>query len=213
MSEPAATAAAPVLEVRGLGFSRRDERVFGPLDFVAHAGETLLVEGDNGSGKTTLLRILATTLHADEGEVRLDGEPLSRDAAAGRVILLGHHLGLKGDLTVLENLRYVEGLYGRRHDVSAVSAIESVELAGFEDEPVRQLSAGQRKRAALARLLLVPAGIWLLDEPWANLDRHGISLVNRLLERHARSGGTTLATSHGTVSWFTGEARRVELSP
>ena len=211
MSDSTSTVA--LLQARGLAFARRDEPVFGPLDFAVHAGELVLVEGDNGSGKTTLMRILAAMLHGHAGEVLLHGRRLERDRAAGEILYLGHHLGLKADLTVLENLRYTQGLYGRRRGVSPSSAIEGVELAGYEHEPVKQLSAGQKKRVALARLLLVPAAIWLLDEPWANLDRHGIALVNRLLERHVGEGGAALATSHGTVRYVQGDVRCIGLSP
>lgn len=202
-----------LLEARGLAFARREEPVFGPLDLVLHAGEVLLIEGDNGSGKTTLLRILAAMLRADEGEVRLHGEVLDRDAAAGEILFLGHHLGLKADLGVLQNLNYLCGLYGNRRGMSPLDAIDGVGLAGFEHEPLRQLSAGQKKRAALARLLLLPAAIWLLDEPWANLDRHGIALVNHLLERHVHAGGAALASSHGTVDYLRGSHRHLVLSP
>jgi heme exporter protein A len=90
-------------------------------------------------------------------------------------------------------------------------ALRDVGLAGYEDEPVRRLSAGQKKRAALARLLLVPATLWLLDEPYANLDRHGIALVNRLLERHIGDGGAALVTSHGAVSFHGGEPQRIRM--
>ncbi len=202
----------PVLEVQDLAFERRDEPVFEALDFVLTAGEVVLVEGDNGSGKTTLLRILASVLKADAGKILLHGMPLTRERAAGTVVYLGHKLGLKADLTVLENLRYTRGLYGSRSGRSPAAVIEAVELAGYEDEPVRTLSAGQKKRVALARLLLVPAGIWLLDEPWANLDRHGIKLVNHLLVRHVTEGGAVLATSHGTVPFFEGRARTIRLA-
>lgn len=206
------TSSAPLLEARALRYLRQDEPIFGPLDFALYAGEVVLVEGDNGSGKTTLLRVLTGLAHVDEGEILLYGEPLTRLRAAGEVSFLGHHLGLKSDLSPLENLRVAEGLYGRRKGVSAVTAIDGVGLAGYEHELVRRLSAGQKKRAALARLMLIPAALWLLDEPYANLDREGIALVNRLLERHTMAGGAALVTSHGAVTYLRGEPRRIELS-
>ncbi|QWT21773.1 heme ABC exporter ATP-binding protein CcmA [Bacillus sp. NP157] len=201
----------PLLEARALSFLRQDEAVFGPVDFALHDGEVALVEGDNGSGKTTLMRVLTGMLHADEGEVLLDGAPFSLDTMAGAVVFLGHHLGLKFDLSARENLALSIGLYGVREGIDSDAALAEVGLAGFEDEPVRRLSAGQKKRAALARLLLLPARVWLLDEPYANLDREGIALVNRLLHDHAGRGGAALVTSHGAVS-FAGDApRRIRL--
>jgi heme exporter protein A len=207
----AAADTAPLLEARALSFLRQDEPVFGPLDFALHGGEVALVEGDNGSGKTTLMRVLTGLLRPGEGEVRLDGAPFSLDTMAGAVVFLGHHLGLKLDLSARENLRVSIGLYGRRDGTSIAAALAEVGLAGFEDEPVRRLSAGQKKRAALARLLVLPARVWLLDEPYANLDREGIALVNRLLQGHAARGGAALVTSHGAVSFAGGEPRRIRL--
>lgn len=205
-SEPAI-----LLEARALSFLRQDEAVFGPLDFTLHAGEIALVEGDNGSGKTTLMRVLTGMLRAGEGEVRLEGSTFSLDTMAGSVVFLGHHLGLKFDLSPRENLAVSTGLYGVRDGANPDAALAEVGLAGFEDEPVRRLSAGQKKRAALARLLLVPARVWLLDEPYANLDREGIAMVNRLLESHTARGGAALVTSHGAVSFAGGEPRRIRL--
>jgi len=201
-----------LFEARDLHFQRQDEPVFGPLDVRLESGEVLLVEGDNGSGKTTLLRVIAGLLHADGGSMHLEGKPLDRDRAQGRLILLAHQLGLKGDLSPLENLRVVAGLYGRRADMTPHDALQTVGLQGYEHEPVRQLSAGQKKRAALARLLLLEADVWLLDEPFANLDREGIALVNRLIEEHAASGGAAMVTSHGAVTFLHGEPRRLRLS-
>ena len=201
----------PLLAASSLSFFRQDEPVFGPLDFELQAGQLALVEGDNGSGKTTLLRILAGLLHIDQGELRWHGEPLRRDACAGDIIFLGHQLGLKGDLSPRENLRIAAGLHGARPGMDAALALCEVGLSGYEDEPVRRLSAGQKKRAALARLRLVPAALWLLDEPYANLDRHGIALVNRLLGEHIGAGGAALVTSHGAVSFHGGEPQRIRM--
>lgn len=208
------TAAAPVmplLEARALSFHRQDEPVFAPLDFQLHAGELALIEGDNGSGKTTLLRMLAGLLHVGMGELRWRGAPLQRDDCAGEILFLGHQLGLKADLSPRENLRIAAGLHGAREGASAAAVLADIGLRGYEDEPVRRLSAGQKKRAALARLLLLPATLWLLDEPYANLDRTGIAMVNDLLESHTDRGGAAMVTSHGTVSFHGGEPRRIRM--
>ncbi|MEO8011637.1 MAG: heme ABC exporter ATP-binding protein CcmA, partial [Dokdonella sp.] len=182
----------PLLEARGLAFARNDEPVFGPINFTLHAGEVVLIEGDNGAGKTTLLKVLSGLLEPSAGEIRLNGETLTLARLSHQVALLGHQPGLKGDLTPLENLRFAIGVFGLRAGITLHMALTSVGLEGFEDVPTRQLSAGQKKRVALARLLLVPAALWLLDEPYANLDREGIDLVNRLLDAHARRHGTAL---------------------
>lgn len=201
----------PLLEARGLSFHRQDEPVFAPLDFQLCAGELALVEGDNGSGKTTLLRMLAGLLHVGSGELRWRGEPMQRDHCLGQILFLGHQLGLKADLSPRENLRFAAGLQGQHAGQTASSVLIDIGLSGYEDEPVRRLSAGQKKRAAMARLLLLPAALWLLDEPYANLDRNGIALVNDLLERHTDAGGAAMVTSHGAVSFHGGEPRRIRM--
>ncbi|ANB16285.1 ABC transporter involved in cytochrome c biogenesis, ATPase component CcmA [Dokdonella koreensis DS-123] len=202
----------PLLEARGLAFARNEEAIFGPLGFRLYAGDVVLIEGDNGAGKTTLLRVLSGLLEA-EGEILLDGEPLTLARLARQVAVLGHQPGLKTDLTPLENLRFAIGVSGLRPGVSPRMALGSVGLEGYEDVPARQLSAGQKKRVALARLLLVPAALWLLDEPYANLDRGGIDLVNRLLDTHARRGGAALVTSHGAYAFTSGTPRRLPIRP
>jgi len=200
-----------LLETRALGFHRQDEPVFTTLSFRLRAGELGLIEGDNGSGKTTLMRILAGLLHVDEGELYWRGESLQRDRCSGEILFLGHQLGLKADLSPSENLRIAVGLHGYREPTDIPAALAEVGLSGYEDEPVRRLSAGQKKRAALARLVLLPATLWLLDEPYANLDRTGIALVNRLLEEHLARDGAALVTSHGAVSFHGGEPQRIRM--
>lgn len=202
----------PLLQARGLKFARNDDPVFGPLDFHVNAGEALLVQGGNGSGKTTLLRILAGLLRPSAGMVEIDGVPAERETIAQRTALLGHLLGHKGDLTAEENLRFAIGLYGRRPDADPSRALAEVGLAGFEDSLARGLSAGQKKRLALARLLLLPAPLWLMDEPYANLDLPGIALVNRMVEAHVREGGAALITSHGAYATPAVRSRMLELS-
>jgi len=201
----------PLLQARALGFARNEEPIFGPLDFSLHAGDVVLMEGDNGSGKTTLLKVLSGLLEATCGEVLLHGAPLTLAKLSHQVALLGHLLGLKLELSALENLRFAIGLGGVRAGLTPQLALASVGLEGYEDQPLRMLSAGQRKRVALARLLLVPAALWLLDEPYANLDREGIELVNRILDNHARRGGAALITSHGAYAFTSGTPRRIAL--
>lgn len=190
----------PLLGARGLSFARNDAPVFGPLDFAVDTGEALLVQGDNGAGKTSLLRVLAGLLRADAGEVAIDGRVASVALRARAIAYLGHLPALKADLTAMENLRFLCGLHGRRRGQRIEDALGIVGLAGHDDALARQLSAGQKKRLSLARLWLSPAPLWLLDEPYANLDLEGIELVNRMVQAHLRHGGAALVTTHGAYA-------------
>lgn len=192
--------APPLLAARGLSFARNDEAVFGPLDFSVDAGEALLVQGDNGAGKTTLLRVLSGLLRADVGEVDIDGERARTSRRARAIAYMGHLPGFKADLNTLENLEFLCGLQGRRRNQNPVNALGIVGLAGYQDALARQLSAGQKRRLSLARLWLSPAPLWLLDEPYANLDLQGIELVNRMVQAHLRAGGAALVTTHGAYA-------------
>ncbi len=210
MTDPASTR-PPLLSATGLRFSRDDEPVFGPLDLAVDTGEALLVQGGNGAGKTTLLRVLAGLLRADAGEVRIDGRPATAAERAGVIGYVGHLPGLKGDLTAVENLDCLGGLQGVRGGVSPIDALDTVGLAGYDDALARQLSAGQRKRLSLARLWLSPVALWLLDEPYANLDLEGIELVNRLVREHLHAGGAALLTTHGAYAAPPVRTRLLEL--
>lgn len=191
---------APLLAVRDLAFARDDLPIFGPLGFAVHAGEALLVQGGNGAGKTTLLRVLAGLLRADSGTITIEGCAADAASRARHIAYLGHLPGLKADLSALQNLHYLCGLHGQRPRQQPEAALAIVGLAGFEDAAVRTLSAGQKKRLGLARLWLSPAPLWLLDEPYANLDLQGITLVNRMVQAHLHEGGAALITTHGAYA-------------
>ena len=191
-------AAAPLLECKGLCFSRNEEPIFGPLDFHLAPGQALQVLGDNGSGKTTLLRVLAGLLPASAGEVRFAGHVVNQEHLARGCAFLGHLPGHKGELSALENLRFTAAMLNT--PLSAERALAEVGLAGYEDNLARRLSAGQNKRLALARLRLSPARLWLLDEPYANLDLDGIALVNTLITGHVDNGGAVFLTTHGAYA-------------
>lgn len=192
--------APPLLSAQALRFTRNDMPVFGPIDFEVAAGEALLVQGDNGAGKTTLLKVLAGLLRADGGELTLRGQPADAGQRAKVIGYLGHLPGQKADLSALENLRFLCGLHGSRPGMSLEGAMATVGLAGYEDALARQMSAGQRKRLSLARLWLSPAPLWLMDEPYANLDLEGIELVNRMVQAHLREGGGAMVTTHGAYA-------------
>ena len=194
------SANAALLSVRGLAFARNERPVFGPLAFEVVAGEALLVQGGNGAGKTTLLRVLAGLLRAEVGDVRIAGAPADHHARSRHVAYLGHLPALKADLSAEQNLRFLCGLHGARRGRAIDAALARVGLAGHDDALARQLSAGQKKRLSLARLWLSPAPLWLLDEPYANLDLDGIALVNALVGEHLGDGGAALVTTHGAYA-------------
>ncbi len=176
-----------MLTVSQLAFERYFQPVFKPLDFQLDAGGLLLVTGANGCGKTTLIRLLAGILTASEGNIK--------STAAGTAYV-GHLLAIKDDLTVVENVRFARDFLGSgTRSVAAV--IEQLGLYRVADQLARTLSAGQRKRCALARLLLSRAELWLLDEPYSNLDNEGIGLVDRLLQEHSSDGGACVVATHG----------------
>lgn len=203
------TPSAALLDCRGLAFARNDEPVFGPLDFALHPGEALQVHGGNGRGKTTLLRVLAGLLPASAGEVHFEGRVVDRDHLARGCAFLGHQHGHKGELTTLENLEFSLALQGGKGDTG--QALANVGLFGYEDVLARRMSAGQNKRLALARLSLSPAKLWLLDEPYANLDLGGIDLVNAMLGKHIAHGGAALLTTHGAYAAPPVPVRTLEL--
>ncbi|BBL69494.1 cytochrome c biogenesis heme-transporting ATPase CcmA [Methylogaea oryzae] len=189
------------LLVDNLECQRGDRVLFSGLNFQVEAGQLLLVEGENGAGKTSLLRLLCGLSRPAAGEVRWRGENIARHRAQfhNDMAYFGHHGGVKLELTALENLVAASAL--RRHVtvIEMEEALYQVGLGGFEDIPGRRLSAGQKQRLALARLLLSQATLWIMDEPFTALDVDGIALVGGLLERHAANGGLAVLTSHQPV--------------
>ncbi|MFC1689108.1 heme ABC exporter ATP-binding protein CcmA [Pseudomonadota bacterium] len=168
-------------------FERYFEPVFEPVDFELKSGELLLVTGANGCGKTTLIRVLAGILHPTSGSI---------DLQAAGMAYVGHYLGIKDDLSVLENLRFMRDFLGTS-GTSCEELISEVGLTRVVEQQARTLSAGQRKRCALARLLVSQAQLWLLDEPYSNLDQEGVELVDRLLDNHLGAGGACVLATHG----------------
>ena len=206
------SAPAALLVARGLTYHRNQDRIFGPLDLHVDSGEAVLVRGGNGAGKTTLLRVLAGLLEATGGAATLLGEAVDTDHLARHCGYLGHRLGHKAELSCLDNLRYAAGLQGRTADIDALEgALAAVGLAGYEDTPAGRMSAGQNKRLALARLTLHPGTLWLMDEPYANLDLEGIALVDRMIGAHTAAGGGAFITTHGAYAAPPGRVRVLEL--
>ncbi|MCK2184627.1 cytochrome c biogenesis heme-transporting ATPase CcmA [Halomonas getboli] len=187
------------LQARRLACERDDRWLFRDLDLEIRAGEILRVEGPNGSGKTTLLKILSGQLMDHEGEVLWNGAPLRRARRdfLANLLYLGHAPGVKTALTPLENLAWYQALAGERGDEpTRLAALERFGLAGFEDLPAAQLSAGQQRRVALARLELTPRPLWVLDEPFTAIDRDGVIALEARLEAHTERGGGVLVTTH-----------------
>jgi heme exporter protein A len=176
-----------MISVAHLSYERYFRPVFRPVDFRLDPGGLLLVTGANGCGKTTLIRVLAGILVPSAGilEVR-----------AGRIAHVGHQLAVKDDLSVLENLRFMRAFMGRG-SVSLEAAVQRLGLRRVAGQLARTLSAGQRKRCALARLLLSPADLWLLDEPYASLDAEGTERLDSLLQQHLTAGGSCVMATHG----------------
>jgi len=185
-----------------LACSRGERRLFGGLSFALDGGDWLHVKGENGSGKTTLLRTLIGLSPPDEGEVRWRGADTRQNADDYRraFVYLGHQAGLKEELTPLENLRLSLALDGfATDDDKLLDALRRMGLQGREDLPSRVLSAGQKRRVLLARLLLRPADLWVLDEPFSALDAAGIELLSTMIADHLGSGGIAVLTSHQTM--------------
>ena len=201
------------LEAHGLECIRDDRTLFSELAFRIETGQALLLEGRNGSGKTSLLRILCGIRLPDAGAVTWCGEDINRLGPDyhEHTAYVGHRDGIKQDLTPLENLLMARAL-GVPGPVTAQEALEQVDLYGFEDIPTRNLSAGQQRRLALARLLVTSARLWILDEPFTSLDVHGIRVIEGLMESHTARGGMLAMTSHHTVNLNDTTVERINLS-
>ncbi|MEA3024579.1 MAG: heme exporter protein [Alphaproteobacteria bacterium] len=185
------------LSGRDLACLRGGREVFAGLNFAAESGEALVVTGHNGAGKTTLLRLIAGLLEPAQGEIELSGG--AADASLPeQAHYLGHCDALKPALTVLENLQFWYAFLGGR-DAPAASALDAVGLAGLAGLPAGYLSAGQRRRLSVARLLAAPRPVWLLDEPTAALDSAGQQRLLGLMQAHLAGGGIIVAATHGPL--------------
>jgi heme exporter protein A len=194
--------APTVLEIVDLACRRSGRQVFDRLSFVLGAGELLALTGRNGSGKTTLLRALALLVRPDAGTIRWQGADIRAEPETwrGRLAWLGHLEGLKGDLSVRENLLVAERLRGAPPAEDRLDgALVAFDLAGLAARPVRSLSAGQRRRVALARVVLSQAPLWLLDEPLNALDAPAQAAFRLALENHLAVGGLVIAATHADL--------------
>lgn len=191
-----------MLSAHGLTCVRGDRRLFTGLDLAVDAGEWLHVRGENGAGKTSLLRLLAGLSQPAEGEIRWCGQSI-RDADSPyrqNLLFFGHHGALKEDLTAMENLAFAAAIDGADlQELSAMQALYRFGLKGREDLPVRVLSAGQKRRVMLARLVTRKAKLWVLDEPFTALDVKAVELLSVLISEHVADGGIAVLTSHQTM--------------
>ncbi len=200
-----------LLKAEGLTLFRGETCLIRDLHFALDAGEALLLMGPNGSGKTSLLRALAGLMDVEDGEISWRGQS-SRVAGQDFRADIGwfaHRTGFKGDLTIVENLLTEAGL--RALDLAQLApALARLGLDSRAELPFRALSAGQQRRAALARLVLCDATLWIMDEPLTNLDADGQSLVAELIQEHLARQGACLLASHQPLDAFPG-LRHLEL--
>jgi heme exporter protein A len=213
------SASEPALRpgVRLDGVARRfgQRWVLRGIDLAVEPGEVLVITGRNGSGKTTLLRIVGTLLRPTRGSASVFGSDTVRaaDEVRGHVGLLGHNNSLYDDLTATENLAFSLRMVGRPADRAAIdAALAEVGLSHARGERVRGFSAGMRRRLGLARLMLRPPRLLLLDEPYATFDQDGIEAVNLFVRQTARASGVVLLATHDMARAIEVMTRRVHLA-
>ena len=190
------------LSVEKVHVWRGDRHVLRGVSLDVHPGELMHVSGPNGTGKTTLLRVVSGLLRPEKGSVAWQGRSIAATAAEYQSALAyaSHEPALKSDLTALENLRFTVGLKRRVTAAELRSSLERTGVANCADLPARVLSAGQRRRVAMARVLAFQADLWLLDEPYTNLDASGSSLLSALLAEHVEQGGVALVVAHHVLN-------------
>lgn len=187
-----------LLELKHLGCERDGRVLFAGLDVTINAGDIVQIEGPNGAGKTTLLRALTGLLPDYEGSITWRGESVSKNRVdyLSELLFLGHLPGVKKTLSPRENLAFLSRLH-QAVDINAIdSSLEKVGLFGYEDVPGHQLSAGQLRRIALARLYFSTAPLWILDEPFTAIDKQGVANLEALFTEHASRGGCVILTTH-----------------
>ena len=190
-----------LVQVQDLTCERAGRRVFRHLNFAVATGQALTLEGPNGAGKTSALRMLAGFLPQVSGEIRFQahaGYEVTDAEERGRLVgWMGHYDGVKAQLTVAENARFFAALHGSR--VDPMTILDRVGIARLADVPAQYLSAGQRRRLSLARLILSNRPLWLMDEPLSSLDAAGRRLTAELIGEHCDDGGIAIIATHETL--------------
>ncbi|HSH91202.1 MAG TPA: cytochrome c biogenesis heme-transporting ATPase CcmA [Ramlibacter sp.] len=191
-----------MLIAEGLTCTRGERALFAGIGLAVEPGQWLHVRGANGCGKTSLLRLLAGLSRPERGEIRWLGRPLAQAKEAYRsdMVFLGHHAAVKDELTARENLELAAALDGAPlQPETSTRALRRFGLGGRENLPVRFLSAGQRRRVLLARLVARKAKLWILDEPFTALDANAVSMLSTLIGDHLADGGMAILTSHQPI--------------
>lgn len=189
-----------LLDANNITCCKSDRVLFQHLDLSLDVGDILHLQGPNGAGKTSLLRILVGLSQPQDGQVTFDGLPITQsDDFARQLIYIGHKPALNPALTAIENLTHWARMHGVNVQQDIWQVLSNLGLAGLEDIPVSQLSAGQQRRVALARLWIKPAKLWVLDEPFTALDVSAIKLLQHKMQQHAEQGGAVILTSHQAV--------------
>ncbi len=193
---------------------RGDLHVLRGVSFDVPAGRCLQITGINGAGKSTLLRALCGLLPLESGSVRWRSSDIRKDRHAFHAELawLGHGTALKADLSAAENLRYSAGLRRALSSADIERALASVGFADADQRLARQMSAGQQRRVALARVLLLECALWMLDEPTSNLDTRGQAMFSELLNAHLQRGGLAIVATHQPLSLPPAQLQELELS-
>lgn len=202
-----------VFEVKNLTCIRQERCLFEDLSFSLTSGQIMQIEGPNGAGKSSLLRILAGFLAAESGEVYYQQQLLGRDRSQFNqdLLFIGHHASINGHMTALENVQFWLDLHPHSKTFEPYDLLGRLGLVGLEDVTVNQLSAGQQRKVALARLWLSSAKFWILDEPFTAIDKKGVAGLQRRFTQHLDSGGMIMLTTHQDLTAQFSELKTVKL--